>query len=549
MAERVKIGQILLERGLIIQSLLEGALEKQSLETLKGRKIGEILLEDGIISEEALFESLAIQWKLEFSAIIPHDNLDQKVLERFPLEHLRKHRFFPCKKESGKITVYTSEPQNHSVLNEVYMLFKLPLRVILTPPSTIISALNELYGRGRGSTEIIEDLTIESGLNEELENLQIEDVLASANKAPVIKFVNTMIFQALRERASDIHLEPSPDKFRIRYRIDGILFERFSPPRNLNAPIASRIKIMAGLDIAERRLPQDGKVRVRFGEREVDIRVSSIPSVYGERVVLRLLDRKSELLTLEMMGMQEDTLVVFDALIRRPNGILLVTGPTGSGKTTTLYGAIMRIMSPDSNIITLEDPVEYELKGANQIPVKPKIGLTFAAGLRSILRQDPDIIMVGEIRDEETAAMAIQAGLTGHMVFSTLHTNDSVSAGIRLIDMKVEPYLVASTLIGALAQRLVRRLCLKCRKKLPDSTYIQTGCEECSKTGFKGRVGLFELLSVDDEIASMISSRTPLDLIRNKAEKKGMRSLLQDGIQKIKSGLTTQDEVERSVKA
>ncbi|MBF0543289.1 MAG: Flp pilus assembly complex ATPase component TadA [Candidatus Riflebacteria bacterium] len=542
MSSKSKIGEILVSRGFLIPSLLDECLEKQ---LQKGGKIGTILIEEGAVNEEDFFKCLASQWELDFSAGIPVNTIDSKVLETFPLEHLRRHRIFPLKKENGKILVFTSEPQNYAPLNEIFLVFKLPLKISIAPPSVIISALNEVYGRGRGGNEIIEDLTIESGFEEDIEKLQIEDVLASANKAPVIKFVNTLIYQALRERASDIHLEPSPDKFRIRYRIDGILFERFSPPRNLHAPIASRIKIMAGLDIAERRLPQDGKVRVRFGEREVDIRVSCVPSAHGERVVLRLLDRKTELLTLEMMGMENDTLAIFDSLIKRPNGILLVTGPTGSGKTTTLYGAIMRIMSADLNIITLEDPVEYELKGANQIPVKPKIGFTFAAGLRSILRQDPDVIMVGEIRDEETAAMAIQAGLTGHMVFSTLHTNDAASAGIRLIDMKVESYLVASTLVGSLSQRLVRRLCQKCRKKLADSTFVPTGCPECSGTGFRGRVGIFELMSIDEEIASLIGNRSPLDSIKAAAIKKGMRSLVDDGLLKVKSGMTTRDEVER----
>jgi general secretion pathway protein E len=302
---------------------------------------------------------------------------------------------------------------------------------------------------------------------------------------------------------------------------------------------------MAGLDIAERRLPQDGKIRVRFGDREVDIRVSSVPCAHGERVVMRLLDRKSELLTLEQMGMDAEVLNTFDGLIRRPNGILPVTGPTGSGKTTTLYGAIMRIISPDVNIITLEDPVEYELAGASQIPVKPRIGFTFAAGLRSILRQDPDVILVGEIRDDETAAMAIQASLTGHLVFSTLHTNDAASAAVRLIDMNVEPYLVSSTLIGVLAQRLVRRLCGRCRKQGDNGEWLAEGCPACSGTGFKGRCGIYELMVVDEHISSLISRGASLEEIRQQSRKNGMTSLFDNGMAKITAGITSKAEIER----
>jgi len=536
-----RIGEMLIERGVLLPALLDEALKKQKEQ---GGRLGDILLADGAITEDVLYQTLAGQWGLDFLAELNVRDIDFKVLEKYPLDHLRRHKILPVHQDNDTLFVITSEPFTAGPLDEMSLETKKKLHVTIMPPSVIISILNENYGRGKDSREVIEDLTIEGGLEEELEKLQIEDVLASANKAPVIKFVNTTIFQALRERSSDIHLEPSPDGFRIRYRIDGVLFERYSPPRTLHAPITSRIKIMAGLDIAERRLPQDGKVRVKFGDREVDIRVSCVPSAHGERVVLRLLDRKAELLTLEQMGMEKDTLATFDHMIRRPNGILLVTGPTGSGKTTTLYGAIMRIMSPDLNIITLEDPVEYELKGANQIPVKPKIGFTFASGLRSILRQDPDVIMVGEIRDEETASMAIQAGLTGHMVFSTLHTNDSVGATIRLVDMKVEPYLVASTLVGALAQRLVRRLCGSCKTKSEDGTCQPVGCPACSNTGFRGRLGLFELMAVDEEVAALIGNHVSLDQIRAAVLRKGMRPLMEDGLLKVRAGTTCRSEVE-----
>lgn len=537
-----KIGERLVAHGLLLPALLEEALARQPG---TGRRIGEILVADGAVGEVDLFKVLAEQWGLEFAERIVPREVDARVLEAWPLDHLRRNLILPARKEGGTLTVFTAEPFACGPLDEIALASGVPLHLKIAPPSVLLGFLHENYGRGRDSQEVMEDLTIEAEGGEDLESLQVEDVLASANKAPVIKFVNTMIFQALRERASDIHLEPSPEAFRIRYRIDGVLFERFSPPRNLHPAIASRIKIMAGLDIAERRLPQDGKVRVRFGDREVDIRVSCVPSAHGERVVLRLLDRKNEVLTLEQMGMESDTLATLDPLIRRPNGILLVTGPTGSGKTTTLYGAIMRIMSPDLNIITLEDPVEYELKGANQIPVKPKIGFTFANGLRSILRQDPDVIMVGEIRDEETAAMAIQAGLTGHMVFSTLHTNDAAGATVRLVDMKVEPYLVASTLVGALAQRLVRRLCPTCRKPDVGGSFNPAGCEACAGTGYRGRLGIYELMPISEEIGRLIGSRAPLDQIRAAAVAAGMRLLLDDGRLKVRDGRTSRAEVER----
>ncbi|GAB4273673.1 MAG: type II secretion system ATPase GspE [Candidatus Rifleibacteriota bacterium] len=539
-----KIGEILVEKGVLKKADLEDALILQKKEKAP-RKIGEILLENGYIDEPVLYASLAHQWELEFVPNIDLADIDTALLEEFPLEHLRKIQTLPVHKSEDSVFVLSADPFRPGVIEELSRHFKKPINIVVMPPIQIQHVLNETYGRGRDSSELIETISVEDGFEGDLNNFEIEDVLESANKAPIVKFVNTLIYQSLRERASDIHLELSPDSFKIRYRIDGVLVNRFSPPKRLHAPVTSRIKIMAGLDIAERRLPQDGKIRVRFGDREVDIRVSSVPCAHGERIVMRLLDRKTELLTLEQMGMQADILEQFDRLIRRPNGILLVTGPTGSGKTTTLYGAIMRIVSPDVNVITLEDPVEYELEGASQIPVKPKIGFTFASGLRSILRQDPDVILVGEIRDDETASMAIQASLTGHLVFSTLHTNDSASAAVRLMDMNVEPYLVASTLIGVLAQRLVRKLCSACVRKDEAGQWHAPGCVVCSQTGFKGRTGIFELLNVDEEIASLIGKSASLEDIRAASRRANMRSLYEDGLQKVEAGVTSLAEIER----
>lgn len=539
-----KLGEILVEKKLVNSATIAEALEQQAKEDA-GRRLGEILLDSGFLDEAQLYEVLAEQWGLDFVSHIDLADIDTSMLEEFPLEHLRRIQTMPVHQSPEKVFILSAEPFKPGVIEELSRHYKKPVNIVVMPPLQIQHALNETYGRGRDSSELIETISVEDGLDGDLDHFALEDVLESANKAPVVKFVNTLIFQSLRERASDIHLELSPDSFKIRYRIDGVLVNRFSPPRKLHAPVTSRIKIMAGLDIAERRLPQDGKIRVRFGDREVDIRVSSVPCAHGERVVMRLLDRKTELLTLEQMGMQDDILVHFDKLIRRPNGILLVTGPTGSGKTTTLYGAIMRIVSPDVNIITLEDPVEYELEGASQIPVKPKIGFTFASGLRSILRQDPDVILVGEIRDDETAGMAIQASLTGHLVFSTLHTNDSASAAVRLMDMNVEPYLVASTLIGVLAQRLVRKLCSGCAQKDDNGIWHAPGCSVCSQTGYKGRMGVYELLSLDEEMTALIGRSASLDEIKAASRRAGMRNLYEDGMLKVSLGITSEAEIER----
>jgi len=544
MKNRQKLGQILVERGEISPEMLDEALRQQTAVPAH-RLLGEILVDNGYIDEQALFSALALQWGFEFAQVIDPADIDNGILELFPLEHLRRNMTFPMHQTEDTLFVASADPFKPGVIEELSRKFKKKLRFVVLPPGVIGNTLNENYGRGRNSQEIIETISVEEDVDGNLENFEPEDVLESANKAPVVRFVNTLIFQSLRERASDIHLELSPEGFRIRYRIDGVLVNRFSPPRKLHAPVTSRIKIMAGLDIAERRLPQDGKIRVKFGDREVDIRVSSVPCAHGERVVMRLLDRKTELLTLEQMGMDKEVLQTFDRLIRRPNGILLVTGPTGSGKTTTLYGAIMRIISPDVNIITLEDPVEYELPGASQIPVKPRIGFTFAAGLRSILRQDPDVILVGEIRDDETASMAIQSSLTGHLVFSTLHTNDAASAAVRLIDMNVEPYLVSSTLIGVLAQRLVRRLCGACRQQSPAGEWSAAGCPQCSGTGFKGRCGIYEMMVIDESLSAMIGRGASLDEIRAQAKKGGMVSLYENGLHKVAMGITSKAEIER----
>jgi general secretion pathway protein E len=384
-----------------------------------------------------------------------------------------------------------------------------------------------------------------------------------ASEAPVIRLVNLLINRAVEQRASDIHIEPFEQELKVRYRIDGVLHDVETPQRRLQAAIVSRVKIMAKLNIAERRLPQDGRIRIRIMGREIDLRVSTLPTLYGESVVMRILDRSSIVLDLEELGFEPDSLATFNQLIVRPYGMILVTGPTGSGKTTTLYGALHKINSPDKKIITIEDPVEYQLAGVNQIHVKPQIGLSFANGLRSIVRQDPDVIMVGEIRDAETAEIAIQAALTGHLVFSTLHTNDAAGAVARLLEMGMEDYLIASSLLGVLAQRLVRRLCKACcvpaeegGEGLPEllggkanggavTVYEARGCEECAGTGYLGRSGIYEVLIVQDEVRELILKRSSADALKSEAIRCGMRTLREDGWLKVRQGGTTVPEVLR----
>ncbi|RMD52313.1 MAG: type II secretion system protein GspE, partial [Nitrospirae bacterium] len=377
-------------------------------------------------------------------------------------------------------------------------------------------------------------------------------------EAPIIKLVNLIISRAIESRASDIHIEPFEDELKVRYRIDGVLHDIETTPSNLKAAIISRIKIMAKLNIAERRLPQDGQIKLKKGDKEIDFRVSTIPTIHGESVVLRILDKESVPVELEKFGFSQEILEAFCRLIELPHGIILVTGPTGSGKTTTLYGALNRINSPEKKIITVEDPVEYHLKGINQIQVKPKIGLNFANTLRHIVRQDPDVIMIGEIRDLETAEIAIQSALTGHLVFSTLHTNDAPSSITRLIDMGVESFLLSSTLIGVMAQRLVRVICPDCKVLDEDSSplicsitgerfkqYRGLGCEKCAETGFRGRTGIFELLPIDDDIRELILSKADASQLMKRAREKGMRTLIEDGMRKVKAGITTMSEVLR----
>jgi type II secretion system protein E len=447
------------------------------------------------------------------------------------------------------------DPKDIAALDQIRKITNIDIiDSVLASEKGIKNIIDSYYGFTGSIVDLVKYIDDEKLLEAENQNL-----LEVAEETPIIKIVNIIIMQAIKDRASDIHVEPEEHKLRIRYRIDGILHEVNTLPRKLQRAIISRIKILSKLDISENRRPQDGKIRLRLEDKDLDIRVSTFPTTHGENVVMRLLTKSSVLLGLKDLGLPEEDIKSFDRLIHHPNGIILVTGPTGSGKTTTLYAALCTINSLEKNIITIEDPVEYELPLIRQTMINPKVDLTFANGLRSILRQDPDIVMIGEIRDKETAEISIQAALTGHLVFSTLHTNDAASALTRLIDMGIEPFLISSSVIGILAQRLVRLICKKCEEKYsPSPTVLKElgidakqeffhgkGCGKCNHTGFLGRIGIFELLIINEEIRTMVDAKKSADQIKKKALEMGMRTLLYDGLEKVKNGSTTVEEVLR----
>ena len=459
-----------------------------------------------------------------------------------------------------------SQALNLQPLDDVSAILKAPVEPILSPEREVIGALNRLYDIGsQTAAKVIQDLDAQAlgRLAHDLEGPQ--DILDHDAEAPIIQLVNLILSQAVRDRASDIHIEPFERSLKVRYRIDGVLHEVLSPPKALQPRITSRLKVMADLNIAETRLPQDGRIAIRVRNREIDIRVSVVPTAFGERLVLRLLDKSGAMLSLEEIGFAPDLFPVYNRLIHRSHGIILVTGPTGSGKTTTLYATLLRLNAAELNIITVEDPIEYQLNGVGQIQVNPKIDLTFANGLRSILRQDPDIIMVGEIRDRETAEIAIQASLTGHLVFSTLHTNDAPSAVTRLIDMGVEPFLISSSVLAMMAQRLVRLICPNCREPFTPTAealselgltpadlaqhsgqfFHGRGCEACRHTGYRGRTAIYELLMLDDPVRDLIMQRANANMIKTTAVQRGMRTLLQNGARKVLEGRTTAEEILR----
>lgn len=489
---------------------------------------------------------------------IRDEDIDISLLKEVPLSFARGNVVMPLRREDGSLVAAVSDEKGLLALRELARRYGLRPAPRTMPQEDVRDLINRFYGHLGSAEEVMEDISGEDLASVATEFESPTDILELTEEAPIIRLLNAVLQQAVKERASDIHVEPYENDLDVRVRVDGILSKVLSPPKIIQDALISRIKIMADLDIAEKRRPQDGRIRLLIAGRDIDIRVSVIPTVYGERAVLRLLDRKQGLYKLTELGLRPEDEERLDELLRRTSGILLVTGPTGSGKTTTLYAALNRIFSEEKNIITIEDPVEYQLKGIGQINVTPKAGLTFASGLRSILRQDPDVIMVGEIRDRETAEMAIHASLTGHLVLSTLHTNDAPSALTRLLDMGVEPYLLASSLAGVLAQRLVRLSCVHCKapyrpepaelsyfKEPPAELSKGAGCEKCNHLGYLGRIGLFELLVVDDGIRRMITEKRESNEIKKAAMSKGMHTLRADGLAKAASGLTTLEEVLR----
>ncbi len=563
------LGEMLLEAGIITKEQLEEALrdqkkEKENKREKQKRRIGHILTELGYATNEQIGPFLGKQTGF------PYANLEKIVIEEeitklVPADFCRRYQFIPFLKENNTVKIAIANPADLPALEDIKFVSGFNLQIMVAPEKSILSALDQYFGLPDTMKDIAGTIS-----GEEIDiagegELTLAKLQAMAEDAPVIKIVNLVLMQSVEEGASDIHIEPYETEVRLRYRVDGILHEVSSPPKRIHPAIVSRIKIMAELDIAERRLPQDGRIMIRVREKEIDLRVSIIPTVFGEKVVMRILDRSALKLSMMALGFEEHDLKKFEEGIKRPYGMLLVTGPTGSGKTTTLYTALEEINTVDKNIMTIEEPVEYQLEGLNQMQVNPEIGLTFATSLRHFLRQDPDIIMVGEIRDYETAEIAIRAALTGHLVLSTLHTNDATSAVTRLVDMGVEPFLVTSSVHMVQAQRLVRVICEKCKEEVAPSPeflerakpldkdfaegrvkfYKGKGCTICGDTGYKGRLAVFEVIALNDKIKELILAKAPPHKIREVAIKSGMTTLAHSGLHKVKNGTTTLEEVFR----
>src|SRR5271163_954830 len=523
---------ILLDRSWVSAQDLDKARQRKK----PGQELADVLVEMGALEPQRLARALAQEYRLPFQAHIDENSLDPKLVSKIPINYAKKNRLLPLSSVDGAVTIAIADPANYEPLDDLRILYGAKIQSVVAPADVIASEL------------AAEPL----------------DLLESDDSAPIIKLVNGVLSQAVKDHASDIHVEVFEKEMVIRFRVDGMMYDVLSPPKRFQPAITSRVKVMAGLNIAEKRLPQDGRIRLRIAGRDIDLRVSSIPTAFGERIVLRLLDRAQavDVINLDHLGFSGDNLQRVDRLIRQSHGIILATGPTGSGKSTTLYACLTRINSPEKNIITIEDPIEYQLRGVGQMQVNPKIELTFASGLRSILRQDPEVIMVGEIRDSETAEIAIQAALTGHLVFSTLHTNDSFGAVTRLVDMGIEPFLVSSSIIAVLAQRLVRKLCPDCRepydptdlelariglRSLDSSAKIcrPKGCRNCRTTGYRGRMAIQELMIMDDEIRSLVMQNADAATLRRKCTSVGMTLLRQDGAARVLRGETSIEELLR----
>lgn len=553
----------------IIQTLRTmGLLQKLDLTEIdekaqeQGLSIEGYLLSTKMITHQDLAKAYSLYYTLPFVEFITEDMADTQLLAKIQFNFLRQNIAMPIMMQ-GKVTIVVADPLNLGTIDELSMLLAKDAVTAIATPGTIIDAINRYYPL-EGAKKMMDDLEedtnlLESGLD--LSQVEDQDILSMTAQAPVVKLVNHIIFQAVKRGASDIHVEPFEKELAVRYRVDGIMYLAFSPPKRIQGALISRLKIMANLNIAEKRLPQDGRIESKVADKFFDIRVSVLPVMYGERVVMRLLDKSKAFASLESLGLSPHNLKTLQQAIAKPNGIILVSGPTGSGKTTTLYSIVSKISSPELNIITVEDPVEYQMSGVNQVQVQSKIDFTFAAALRSILRQDPDVVMIGETRDVETAQIAVQAALTGHLVLSTIHTNNAPATMTRLIDMGIEPFLISSSVIAVIAQRLVRRLCDSCKQKYTPTAdvlqavgmtpaqakkitfYKPVGCDKCLNLGYKGRLPIFEIMTMTSALAKLVIDKADANVLRAQALKDGMTLLIHDGLWKVEQGITTIEEV------
>ena len=560
MSTRVKkpkgLGDVLVDEGLITQEQLDTAIaEQQRL----GRSLGRVLVDLGLVRETDLVAALARKIGLEFVDLGEHQ-VDPSAASLIPEQVARRYRALPIGYEDSKLVVAMSDPANVFALDDIRTITGMQVKPVVATAADVEQAIRK-YGQ---LDQSVEDIATEASSEHEDSSPGATKVEAAVEEAPIVRLVNLLITQAVADRASDIHIEPSEADIRIRYRIDGVLHEVMRSPKNIQNSLISRLKVMADINIAERRVPQDGRISLMVGGRAIDLRVATLPTVYGEKVVIRILDKTSVLLRLEDLGFLEQPYLKFEESFRKPYGAILATGPTGSGKSTSLYATLNMINTPDKNIITVEDPVEYRMAGVNQIQVNNKAGLTFASALRSILRADPDVVLIGEIRDRETAQIAVEASLTGHLVLSTLHTNDAASAVTRLIEMGVEPYLVSSAVDCIVAQRLARKLCERCREEysptpeelanvgyaegqLPAKLFRATGCAQCGRTGYRGRIGMYEVMPMTEDIERLTVERVSAEELRKVAVSQGMLTLRQDGLEKARMGLTSLEEIFRVV--
>ena len=565
----LKIGELLTKAKLVSDQQLEKALDEQKQ---SGGRIGEHLVRLGFVTEEDILDCLSQQYGVP-SINLRHFDIDESIIRLIPADVARKYQFIPVSKTGATLTVAMADPSNVFAMDDITFITGYRVEPVVASEEALREAIDNYYGTTHSIElkKVMEDLsTVEEAsleVLEEEEDLDVADLAESADEAPVVRLVNLILTDALKRGASDIHIEPYEKSYRVRFRIDGVLYEIMNPPIKLKDAICSRLKILAKLDIAEKRLPQDGRIKIKMkfqGKvKELDFRVSTLPTLHGEKIVMRLLDKDNLMLDMTKLGFEKSSLKYFEEAIFQPYGMVLVTGPTGSGKTNTLYSALSRINTPEVNIMTAEDPVEYQLPGINQVQMKESIGLNFAAALRSFLRQDPNIVLVGEVRDFETAEIAIKAALTGHLVLSTLHTNDAPSTINRLMNMGIEPFLVATSLNLIVAQRLIRRICQKCRQ--PEDVPVQAllnigfseaeapglelskgrGCDECNQRGYKGRIGIYEVMVVSEDIRELILSGASAIELRRKALEEGMIGLRNSGLQKIRDGVTTIEEVVR----